>query len=440
MALAHLTLTPVRGWCADSPLHRVQLRGEVERLRTLVALLKEENDLLRSRQGQMPAASRNHYTPVERLRILQHKAARCWNNSQTARAFLVAPSTIAEWMRRLEEDGQTEFLKPRFPVNKFPEYVNHVIQDFNARFPHLGKKQIADMIARLSLHVSASHVGRQLKKRLFGRPPPKQRAAHPGEASVGAEPVASDQAQRTVTADAPNSLWHIDITVVSTAQGFAVPWFPFSLPNVWPLSWHVGVVLDHFSRKVLATGVFFREPSSAQMCVLMQRAVDNAGALPRHIVSDKGCQFHGRDEDTQYQLWCKQRGIRMRFGAVGRKGSIAVVERFILSLKTEHLRRVLVPFGVRQMAALVDAYARWYNVHRPHTALGGRTPDEVFDGLPAASEAPRFEPRKCYPLRRAPSRSAPKAVRGRRGVRLELVNGHFEDQAHLPLPTLRRVA
>ncbi len=343
-------------------------------------------------------------------------------------------------MRRLDEGGETEFLRPRVPVNKYPDYVAHIIQDLKARFPNLGKQKLADTIARLSLHVSASHVGRALKKRLSRRPPPRSPGQRGGDAPVGAVATAGNEPQRSVSAKAPNDLWHVDITVVPTAGGFALPWLPFSLPSVWPFSWHVGVVLDHFSRKVLATGVFLREPSSAQMCFLMQRAVDNAGTTPRHLVSDKGCQFHGRDEDTQYQLWCKQRGIRMRFGAVGKKGSIAVIERFILSLKEEHLRRCLIPFGVRQMAALVDAYVRWYNAHRPHTALGGSTPDEVFDGTPAASEAPRFEPRKCYPLGHRPSRCAPRAVRGRRGVRLELVAGHFEDQTHLPLPSLRRAA
>jgi transposase InsO family protein len=234
-------------------------------------------------------------------------------------------------------------------------------------------------------------------------------------------------------------VWHIDLTVVPTG-GFWVPWLPFTLPTFWPFSWHVGIVLDHFSRKVLAVSVFCNESSSAEICALLERAEAKAGALPGHIISDKGVQFFGRDEDTQYQLWCKEREIRTRFGAVGKKGSIAVIERFILSLKNEALRRAIVPMGIQAMQSIVEQCLARYNGHRPHTALGGRTPDEVFEGRAAANEAPRFEPRKCYPLKRPPARAAPKAVRGKRGVVLQLVVERLDDQPHLPVVELRRAA
>ena len=41
IGLAHLIVTHVRGWCADSPLRRVRLAAECERLRAEVALLQE---------------------------------------------------------------------------------------------------------------------------------------------------------------------------------------------------------------------------------------------------------------------------------------------------------------------------------------------------------------------------------------------------------------
>jgi transposase InsO family protein len=241
-----------------------------------------------------------------------------------------------------------------------------------------------------------------------------------------------------VRAKYPNHLWHVDITVVPTAQGFWVPWLPFSLPNVWPFPWHVGVVLDHFSRRALAVGVFLREPSSAQSSVLMARAVERAGRAPKYLVSDKGNQFFDRDEPTQYQLWCAEHGVKTRFGAVGKKGSIAVVERFILSMKAEGLTQVIVPIRIQAMIAQVQAYAGWYNAHRPHTALGGRTPDEVFGGITSERERPRLE--KQYPLGRPPARAAPKALRGKRGVKLELVVTHHDDRSHLPVVELRRAA
>ena len=48
---------------------------------------------------------RPHYTPTERLAILELRAARGWSLAQTARAFLVTAETIASWTRRVDEEG-----------------------------------------------------------------------------------------------------------------------------------------------------------------------------------------------------------------------------------------------------------------------------------------------------------------------------------------------
>lgn len=36
------------------------------------------------------------------------------------------------------------------------------------------------------------------------------------------------------TAEYPNHLWHVDLTTVPTSAGFWVPWFPFTMLQVWP--------------------------------------------------------------------------------------------------------------------------------------------------------------------------------------------------------------
>ena len=42
MGIAHLALTQVRGWCADSRIARVRLAAKLERAEAEVALLREE--------------------------------------------------------------------------------------------------------------------------------------------------------------------------------------------------------------------------------------------------------------------------------------------------------------------------------------------------------------------------------------------------------------
>jgi len=117
----------------------------------------------------------------------------------------------------------------------------------------------------------------------------------------------------------------------------------------------------------------------------------------------------------------------------------AVIERFVRTLKDEGLRRVLVPLNHRKMRDEVSAIIGWYNTHRPHSWLGGCTPEERYRWISSACRRPRFEPRPCWPV--GSSCAAPPAkVRGQPGVCLQLVLDHHHGRKHLPIVTLKRVA
>jgi len=153
------------------------------------------------------------------------------------------------------------------------------------------------------------------------------------------------------------------------------------------------------------------------------------------LITDQGKQFR----DHAFERWCRRKGIRQRFGAVGKYGSIAVVERFILTMKNECTRRMLVPCRRDSFRKELSFFIAWYNGDRPHTRLDGRTPNEVYFGLPAACSAPRFEPRRRWP-RRSPCARPQADVRGRRGIRLDLHVGFKSGRKHLPVVELRQAA
>jgi hypothetical protein len=117
-ALAHFVMTHVRGWCADSSLQRVRVASECERLRSEVALLQEELRIKDARLARIPPQHRPHYPPVERLAILALKAARGWNLGQAAARFLLVPATIADWLRRTDEEGPDALI--RLPTSVAP--------------------------------------------------------------------------------------------------------------------------------------------------------------------------------------------------------------------------------------------------------------------------------------------------------------------------------
>jgi len=60
---------------------------------------------------------------------------------------------------------------------------------------------------------------------------------------------------------------------------------------------------------------------------------------PANVCALQGQQF----SCSVFKDWCDRQGITPRFGAVGQHGSIALIERFILSLKNGCARIILVP-------------------------------------------------------------------------------------------------
>jgi hypothetical protein len=81
----------------------------------------------------------------------------------------------------------------------------------------------------------------------------------------------------------------------------------------------------------------------------------------------------------------------------------------------------------------------WYNEHRPHTALGGRTPNEVYFHRFPAHRRPRFEPRPRWP-RGSPCARPWALVKGKPGADLELEVTYYAGRHHLPIVQLRAAA
>jgi hypothetical protein len=89
---------------------------------------------------------------------------------------------------------------------------------------------------------------------------------------------------------------------------------------------------------------------------------------PKHLIVDQGSEF--KCEHFEH-VWCKALDILPRFGAVGKHGSIAVVERFHRTLK-ELLRLSTIPENQTEFEHELELIIDWYNEHRPHETLDGK--------------------------------------------------------------------
>jgi transposase InsO family protein len=165
-----------------------------------------------------------------------------------------------------------------------------------------------------------------------------------------------------VTARRPLDVWLIDFTTVSCFFGL--------------LEMHVGAVLDVFSRSIVAIRFMRGKPSTSWTCRLLEHALRSSRAGPRTVITDKGVQFKKR-----FLTLLEKHDIEHRFGALGRHGSIARIERFWRTLKLEWRLPAMTLWLAPALAARsLAAWAKWYQEHRPHQGLGGRTPEEVLRG------------------------------------------------------------
>src|SRR5690606_14787071 len=104
---------------------------------------------------RIPAKNRPHFSPPQRLEVLELKAARAWSNAQLARRLLLAPSTVAGWIKRLDEHGERALIRVPVPIRRFPDFVSRLVHDLSALIPTMGRRRLAQLLARAGLHLSA---------------------------------------------------------------------------------------------------------------------------------------------------------------------------------------------------------------------------------------------------------------------------------------------
>src|SRR3990172_9116770 len=160
VSMARVCLTMARAHAENHFDARIRLRTEVDGLRHEIALLKEEMRIKDARMGRLPAQRRPHYPPIERLAILELRAARGWTVAETARRLLVTPLTVASWNRRLDEEGPDALVQVPEPVNRFPEFVAYLVRRLRALCPSMETRRIAGVLARAGLHLGRTTVRR----------------------------------------------------------------------------------------------------------------------------------------------------------------------------------------------------------------------------------------------------------------------------------------
>ena len=152
-----------------------------------------------------------------------------------------------------------------------------------------------------------------------------------------------------------NRVWHLDLLSLQ------ILWFRFS----------VVAIMDGFSRRLLCLRVYRRTPRARDLTALVRRVAKQFGK-PRFVITDHGTQFR-----QQFRSAMKKIGVipvQARVRAPYLNGRI---ERAFRTFR-EWWRLVLTGLTQRGIQRRLDDFRAWFNEHRAHSALGCRTPQEVW--------------------------------------------------------------
>ena len=128
-------------------------------------------------------------------------------------------------------------------------------------------------------------------------------------------------------------------------------------------------VIDDFNREALAIEIDTSLPSK-RIIRLLDQLIEEKGK-PATIRVDNGPEFTSKE----FELWCKDNQIQIRYIQPGRPMQNGFIERFNGTYRRDVLD-AYVFFELYEVRDLTEKWKDEYNNRRPHEALQNMTPNE----------------------------------------------------------------
>ncbi len=202
--------------------------------------------------------------------------------------------------------------------------------------------RVALRIARLS----PSTWSRRVREGGWRRP---RRRLYPAKPKVG------------IRAEAPNELWHIDVTIIKLLDGTRV---------------YLHAVIDSFSRRILAWTLEERLGAGGTCRILLE-----AGRhLGRRLVDTTVMAGSGTENvNGNVDALLNAEGLRRILAQVAVSFSNSMIEAFWRSLRHAWLYLHNLD-DTATLRRLIAFYVTAHNETIPHAAFNGQTPDEMYFG------------------------------------------------------------
>jgi putative transposase len=298
-----------------------------------ILVLRHELEILRRRQPRPRLQAKDRALLAVLSRLLPRER---WS------VFLVTPGTLLGWHRRMVARRWTypHAALGRPPV---PEAVQALIVRLARENRRWGYQRIQGELAGLGYRVSASSIRRVLR-------------AH----GLGPVPIRSGS----------STSWRSFLR--QQAHGILACDF-FSVDTVWLHRLYVLFFIELETRRVHLAGITAHPTGTwvTQQARNLVWALEDRGRTVRHLIRDRDAKFTRCFDDVLRSV-----GATVVLTPIQAPNANAFSERWVGTVRRECLDHLLI-IGRRHLLAVLDAYVRHYNAHRPHRGLG-LVPPELY--------------------------------------------------------------
>lgn len=276
---------------------------------------------------------------------------------ELARSHGVHRSWLYKLLRRYRAEGEAGLVARSRRPHRSPQAMSQDIADTIVRLRtqllaeglDAGALTIQWHLARAHPAVpSTSSIVRMLRRRGLITPQPRKR---PRSSLIRFQ------------AELPNQLWQTDATHWGLADGS-----PVEILNL----------IDDHSRLLLASAAL-RTVKAADAVAVFHQAAARAG-YPAALLSDNAAVFSGSSRQGKVLLESEleRLGIRSSHARPYHPQTCGKVERLHQTQK-RWLGKQPAAATLGELQSQLDRFRAQYNLHRPHRAIGRRTPQEIFD-------------------------------------------------------------
>lgn len=328
---------------------------EVARVRMELTLVVLENELLHER---IKAMSNSPPWPATlRPRVLRLMRLRGEGATRFAQRMRLSKSTIMRW-KRLERVGTGGSAAV---YNRLSDAVRRAVHEVKALLPEVGvgSRALTQHLRRNGVDISRSSLQRILREvppRLAKLALPKNPLRKP---ETKPKPLPKVVPYGPLRPKAKNEVWHLDLTT----------------KRIWWVAFTIAALMDGKTRKCLGLDLFAKVPGSEELLAMIEDKVGKFGK-PGAVITDRGGQFQAKFGKGLLEM-----GIGHLKGRARRPQFNGKVERLFRSLKFVLVKRLIwLPYDYAGLQSVLHDWQDWYNRHRPHQALDGQTPDDVWHG------------------------------------------------------------